>query len=193
MSPQLRRKDALIWPPIARSIAMLLCTLALTLLGFSERATAAEFGRCPASGDAAAQVRSAEEFDASANNNRSATAGGFRQKAAPFAPDIMLRLWYQERARNQGRARSHAIAQLARPDQILSVAHEPFGWQVSLRWNLVDIAETILPGDEHQSQILASDCGAFQPPYEELFRLGEGDSLEAVSGNEEPPAQGDLR
>ncbi|AWV89995.1 hypothetical protein [Bradymonas sediminis] len=193
MSPQLRRKDALIWPPIARSVAMLLCTLALTLLGFSERATAAEFGRCPASGDAAAQVRSAEEFDASANDNRSAKAGGFRQKAAPFAPDIMLRLWYQERARNQGRARSHAIAQLARPDQIISVAHEPFGWQVSLRWNLVDIAETILPGDENQSRIYASDCAAFQHPYEDFFRLDEGDSLEAASTTGDPQARGELR
>lgn len=197
------RKHACRRATISPRAAIFMLAMVVFSLGLSTSARADDSGRCPLIGeepigDEPAEATRAEAFSASEpiaweSSSREESAGGFRQKAAPFAPDIMLRFWYHERTRNQDRARSHAIAQLARPDQNINITRVPFGWQVSLSWNLVDIADTILPGDETPLRIYASDCAVFQRPLDALFEFGGAENSEASPQSEDQiQAQGDL-
>lgn len=105
--------------------------------------------------------------------------GGFRRLAAPFAPAVAVRVWYQSRAQTQQQARAYVITKPARPHQVLRVLHEPFGWQVSLSWNLVDIARSVLPGEETPLRLYASDCAAFARPADALFDYSAEDDQDA--------------
>ena len=174
--------------------------LAMTLViaSVSSLAWAEETLRCPPIQEETAGSKPATWPDDDSPGDDSPGAdedsAGFRRLAAPFAPAVAVRVWYQTRTQTRGRARAYVITKPALPDQILSVAHEPFGWQVSLSWNLVDIARTILPGDETPLRLYASDCAAFDRPMDALFEYVVRDDLEGSPPGEDPlDAQGDLQ
>lgn len=88
--------------------------------------------------------------------------GSLRQKAALFAPEIHLSIWYRTQADARAQARSLALTATPTPHQFNAQEQAPFGWQVSLRWNLVDMAEAFLPLFEESQELSASrECPQF--------------------------------
>jgi hypothetical protein len=101
---------------------------------------------------------------------RSSTTS-LREKASRFAPRLQIRVWFEpsddRRAREQ--ARSSALTQgphpaqpdPLRPDPVQNSAdyREPYGWQVSVRWDLVEMAEAMRPNlAESSDRLLPTEC-----------------------------------
>lgn len=157
----------------------------LLTLGVSPLARADDSGRCPP-----ISTPNLDAVSAQADLEQDI----FRRKAAAFAPDLIVRFWYHQRTQAKVRSRTHAIAQVARPDQTLSVARDPFGWEVSASWNLVDIADTLLPDRETPLRIYASDCAAFERSSESRVNLGVDDDPDgAIRLGVDSLEQGDLQ
>lgn len=93
----------------------------------------------------------------------------YRAMAARFAPRVTLRVWFhpdgqREERDRQPATRSAAVTAAPNPPATQPARrtvqwHEPFGWQVSLRWNVLDIAEAVVPElDETTPRLRSSEC-----------------------------------
>lgn len=136
--------------------AVTLCHLALIVTTTSTPADAQ--GRpCEIVALETDQYTTAQDSDVSETDAEE--VGALRQKAALFAPEVHLLLWYRTQADTRTQARSPALAVAPSPHQFNATQQSPFGWQVLLRWNLVDIAEAFLPIVDAQEDIPTSpDC-----------------------------------
>ena len=88
-----------------------------------------------------------------------------RGKASRFAPRLIVRLWFRPGADTQQResAQSSALAEapspLPRPTRLDADVEEPFGWEISLRWDLAEMAEAVAPTAlSEPDTLLPSEC-----------------------------------
>lgn len=86
----------------------------------------------------------------------------FRAKASHFAPRVAIRFW----ARSQGNRRRAAYvlpasvvaAPAPTPTARDADIAEPFGWEVGVRWNLVEMADAVDLTDTVAPEITPTEC-----------------------------------
>ena len=131
-----------------------------------------------------------------------ARPSSLREKASRFAPRLQLRLWFEpgDDRRSRDQARSSALTQgpnpsqpepmVPNPVQYSADFGEPYGWQVSVRWDLVEMAQALRPSLADSSERLRpTACLENQTMARRLLlvddSLLEDDSLDEDEGEEE--------
>lgn len=111
-----------------------------------------------------------------------AAPGSLRSKASRFAPRLVVRFWFRPGAdtRQRESAQSSALAEAPapprRPTRLDADVEEPFGWQVSLRWDLAEMAEAVAPQRfAEPARPLPSECLMRDAAAERFFDEYEGE------------------
>lgn len=122
----------------------------------------------PAELEGAENISDLDDLDISSNEEED--VGFFRQAAASFAPEILLRVWWRDELKERRQRQSTELANMAAstPHRRIDQQFAPFGWQITLRWNLVEIAESLWSDPRDETNLFIDDCLLLDPFSEAL-------------------------